>query len=148
RRSLSKRHSASFCSSSSSRVIAFSSGFDRVFRAVEGKRGRLAVDERLQVNRPAPNELEVRQRVRGVIEPQLHAIVLVAKQQFAAVAVIAVHYKNPRFTKVRQAKQQSLLHFLEFARLDEVTPGLLLPGKAEQVVPDAELGREERVDKG
>src|SRR5689334_24901765 len=73
---------------------------------------------------------------------------LVLEQQFAAVAVVAVGDVNPRFAEVRQAEQQPLLDLLEVARLDVVLPGLLLPGEGEQLVPDAELWRQEGVDEG
>ena len=75
-----------------------------MFSAVEGKHGGLALDERLQMNRPAPDELDVRQGVGRLIQAQLDAGVLVPQQQFAAVAEIAVYYINPRFAEVRQAE--------------------------------------------
>ena len=97
-----------------------------MFGAVEGQHGRLAVDDRLQMHRPAPEELEVGQRVRRLVQAQVDSVVLVPQQQFAAVAVVAVHYIDPRFAEVRQAEQQPLLDFLELARLDDVLPRLLL----------------------
>src|SRR6516225_1183658 len=73
---------------------------------------------------------------------------VVPEQQFAAVAVVAVYYINPRFPEVRQAEEQALLDVFEVARLDEVLPGLLLPGEGEQLVLDAEFRRQEGVDEG
>ena len=73
---------------------------------------------------------------------------LVPQQQFAAVAVVAVHDINPRLAEVRQAEQQPLLDLLELPRLDHVVPGLLLIGEREQLVLRAELRRQERVDEG
>src|SRR5581483_10744234 len=103
-RPLVERHLASFSSSSASRFINLSSGFNAVFIAVEGKHGGLAIDERLQMHRPAPDKLNVRQGVGRLIQAQLDAGVLVFEQQFAAVAEIAVYYINPRFSEVRQAE--------------------------------------------
>ena len=82
----------------------------------------------LQVDRPAPDELEVGQGVGRLVEAQVDPVVLVPQQQFAAVAEVAVYYIDPRFSEVRQAEQQPLLDFLELARLDDVLPGLLLVG--------------------
>src|SRR5262245_31320189 len=101
---VSGRHSASLCRSRSSSVVMVSSGSDAVVGAVEGKRGRLAVDERLQVHRPAPDELDVGQGVGRLVQAQLDARVLVLEQQLPAVAVVAVYYIYPRFSEVRQAE--------------------------------------------
>src|SRR5262249_50593414 len=57
------RHSLSLCRSVFSRVIGVSQWFRAVFGAVEGQERRLALDDRLQVNRPAPDELDVGQDV-------------------------------------------------------------------------------------
>src|SRR4051794_34202022 len=97
---------------------------------------------------PAPDEVHVGERVAGLAQAQVHALVPVPQEQLAAVAVVAVYYKDPRFAEVRQAEQEPLLDLLEVARLDEVLAVLLLPGEGEQVVPDAELRRQERVDEG
>src|SRR5262245_6298738 len=119
-----------------------------MFRAVKGKRGWLAIDERLQVDGPAPHELEVRQGVRRLIEFEIDPVVFVPQQEFTPVAIIAVYYINPRFAEVCQAKQQPLLDLLEFPGLNDVLAGLFLEGVGEQLVLDAELGCQEGVDKG
>src|SRR5207253_8436919 len=95
-RPLSGRHLASFSRSSFSSVICLSSGFDRMFGPVEGKRGRLAIDDRLQVHRPPPDVLDVGEGVGRLVQAQLDAGVLVPQQQLAAVAVIPVYYIDPR----------------------------------------------------
>src|SRR5262245_23359714 len=98
------------------------------------------------MHRPAPDELDVGERVRRLVEPQLDARVVVLQEQLAAVAVVAVYYIDPRFSEVSQAEQEALLDFLEIARLDVVLPGLLGVGEREEAVADAELGGEEGVD--
>src|SRR5262249_27117060 len=142
------RQSASFRRIASSSVIRFSSGSDGVVGPVERQGRRLTVHDRLQVDGPAPDELNVRQGVGRVVQPQVHAVVVVLQEQLPAVAVVAVYYINPRFSEVRQAVKQPLLDLLELARLDHVLPGLLLEGEAEELVLPAELGGEERVDEG
>src|SRR5262245_24001452 len=98
------------------------------------------------MHRASPDRLNVPQRLGRVIKLEVNARVLVLEQQLAAVAVIAVYYIDPRFSEVSQAEQEALLDFLEIARLNVVLPDLFLPGVGEQVVLDAELGRQEGVD--
>src|SRR5262249_5083732 len=103
-RSLSGRQSASVCKSISSRVIVSSSGCVEGVGAVEGKRGRVAFEERVQMLGPAPDLLDVGQGFGGLVEPQLHPRVNVLEQQLAAIAIIAVYYIDPRFPEVSQAE--------------------------------------------
>src|SRR6516164_4774695 len=84
----------------------------------------------------------------GLVVLQIDARVGVFEQQFPAVAIIAVYYIDPRFSEISQAKQEPLLDFFKIARLDDVLAALLLVGEREHVIPDAELGRQERVDEG
>src|SRR5262249_11484275 len=147
-RPLSGRHSASLARRTASRLICLSSGFDAVVGAVEGQRGRLAVDDRLQVRRPPPDELDVGQGVGRLVEPEVDARVLLPQEQLAAVAVVAVYYINPRLAEVRQAEEEPLLDFLELAGLNDVLAGLLLEGVGEHLLPGAKLRGQEGVDEG
>src|SRR5207237_2614264 len=104
--------------------------------------------ERLQVHRAAPDELEVGQHVGRLVEAEVHPVVLVPQQQFAAVAVVAVHYIDPRLPEVRQAEQEPLLDLLELPRLNYILPRLFLERVAEKTVPNAEFRRQKRVDEG
>ena len=97
--------------------------------AVEGKRGRFAIDKRGQMHGPAPDRLDVRQGVGRLIEAEFDPRMHVLEQQFPAVAVIAVYYIDPRFSEISQAKQEPLLDFLKIAGLNKVLSGLLLVGE-------------------
>src|SRR5262249_21259188 len=108
---VSGRHSASFSSSRFSSVIGLSSGSDCVVVAVEGKRGQLPIDQRRQVDGAPPDELDVGQRVGGLIQLEVHAGVSVLEKQLAAVTVVPVYYIDPWFSEVSQAEQQPLLDF-------------------------------------
>ena len=119
-----------------------------MFAAVEGERGRLALDDRLQVNRPTPDELQVGQRVFRLVLAQVHSVMFVPQQQLAAVLVVAVHDVDPRLAEVGQTEQQPLLDLVELPRLDDVLPRLVLEGEAEHLVLAAELRRQEGIDKG
>src|SRR5436189_360003 len=145
---LSGRQSATFCRTASSRFIAFSSGSDGMVGAVERQGGRLAVNERMQVHGPAPDELDVGQGLGGVVQSQVNAVVLVFEKQFTAVAVIAVHHVNPRPAVVSQAVQQSLLDLLKFARLYDILSALFLEGEGKHLVFATKIRGQERVDKG
>src|SRR5262249_36670736 len=142
------RHSASLCRSVSSRVIAISQSSCRMVGTVERQQRRLAVHDGLQVDRPAPDRLDVRQRGRRVIYLQFYTAKFVTQKQFPAIVVVPVHDVDERLAKIRQAEQQPLLDLLEVARLDDVLPHLLLEGVREQLVLDAELRRQEGVDEG
>ena len=108
----------------------------------------LAFDDRLQMHRPAPQGLQIGQRVHRAVHTQLYSIILVPEQQFAPVFVVSVNYVDERPAVVGQAEQKSLFHLLKFARLDHVVVLRLVVGEREQLVLLTELRRQEGVDKG
>src|SRR5262249_19578101 len=97
-------------------------------------------------NRPAPDELEVGQRVARLVLAEVHSIMFMTQQQLAAIAVVAVHDKNPRFAEVRQAEQQPFLDLVELPRLDDELAGLVLKRETEHLVIATELRRQEGID--
>src|SRR5262245_35527539 len=62
----------------------------RVFLAVEGEHLAALEDDALQVDGALPNPVQVAQRVLGLVELEVGALVLVHEVQLAAVAVVAV----------------------------------------------------------
>ena len=113
---------------------------------VERQQGGPPVDDRLDVHRTGPEAVEVTQRVLGVVELQVDAEVLVLQVQLAAVAVVAVLDPDDRLAEVGQVEQQPLLDLLELAALDLVRVVLVVVLEAEELVPAAEVRRQERVD--
>ena len=77
-----------------------------MLRTVERQHRGLVVHDSLDVDRPAPDELDVGQHIGGPVLLQVYAIMLMAEQQFTPVPVVAVHHVYPRFPEVRQAEQQ------------------------------------------
>jgi hypothetical protein len=93
-----------------------------------------------------PEPFQIHQRVAGVIELQLYAVVLVIEEQFPAVLVIAVEHMDDWPAHVGQAEQKPFLNLGELAALDDVGVAVGLVAKREQLVLAAELQREELVD--
>ena len=81
--------------------------------AIVGQEGLLAFHDSLQVDRPAPYELYVSQRVVGMVQLQIDAIMFVFQQQFSAIAVIPIHDVYPRLAEVGQPEEQPLLDLLK-----------------------------------
>src|SRR5262249_27234751 len=108
----------------------------------------LIVHDRLQMDRPAPDGLYVCQRVGRLVQLQVEPVMLVPQEQFAAVAVVAVHHVNPRFAEVGQAEQEPLLNLSKLPRLDDVILALLVVVERKKLMLLTKLRRQEGVDKG
>src|SRR5262245_45720975 len=78
---------------------------------------------------------------------QVNTLMPVPQEQFATVAEIAVYHKDPWSAVIRQAEEQFFLDLMEIPRLNEILAVLFLPGKGKQVVPNAELRRQKRINK-
>src|SRR5690606_16165474 len=108
----------------------------------------LVVDHRQQRDRPSPDPLEVLERVAGVTEPQVDALVAMREQQLAAVEVVGLDHVDERLAEVGQLLQQRVLDLLELARLDLVATRAAVLGEGEEPVAATELEGEELVDEG
>src|SRR4051794_32455215 len=91
--------------------------------------------------------MQIRQHILRFTLAQVNPLMPVAEEQFAAVAVISVYHKDPRFSEIRQAEQQAFLNLVEVPRLNEVLPVLFLPSISEKIVPNAEFRGQKSVDK-
>ena len=116
-------------------------------RSVERNHGRLLVHDGFDVDGAAPDALQIRQRVAGVVVLQLSPLELVLEIQLAAVFVVAVGHVDERPAVIGEARQQLLLDLLELPRGDVVGIIPFVVGKAEELVFVTELRREEGVDK-
>src|SRR6266568_1414324 len=99
------------------------------------------------MDRSAPDELDIRQRIGRLIQPQIDAGVLMAEQKLPPVMIIAVYYIDPWFSEVCQTKKQPQFNFFEITRFDDVLPHLLLKRVGKHLVLHAEFRRQKRVDK-
>src|SRR5262245_42193306 len=142
------RQSLSFSRTVLANVIVVSQGFHRVVRAVEGEHGRLLLDDGVQVDRPTPNILDIRQRISSTVQFQVDSVMLMTEQQLAPIAMVAVHHVYPRLAKVCQTEQQPLLYLLKFPRVNHVLFCLIVEHEREQLMFLAELRSQERLDKG
>ena len=85
----------------------------RVLRPIEGQPRRLVFDHSLQMNGPAPDKLQIRERVGCLIQPKVYARMFVPQQQLAPIMEITVHNGDPGLTKIRKAEQQPLFDLFE-----------------------------------
>ena len=69
-------HSASFCSTVSSRVIVFSQVLCGMLLAIIGQHYRLIFSHRLQMDRPGPYALQIGQCVGGMVEAKVNTRML------------------------------------------------------------------------
>ena len=107
--------------------------------SIEREERRTPVDARLEVDRSRPEAVQVTERVLGVVEPEVHAEILVMQVELAPVAVVGVLDPDDRLPEIRQVEQQPLLDLLELAALDFVHLGLVVVAIAEELVSTAEV---------
>src|SRR5712664_3454893 len=108
----------------------------------------LAVDARDDAHGPPPHGLQVRQRVLGVIDAEVDAVVPVREQELSAVLEVAVDLLDDRLPEVGELLQQLALHLLELAVEDLPAVRLLVEAVDEQLLLRREVGGEELVDEG
>src|SRR5215471_17057206 len=99
------------------------------------------------MHRPRPERVDVLQRVFGVVDSKVDALVPVLEQQFAAILKIAIRDINKRLPEIRQREQQLLLHALPVAISDFVNTALRIELIREEPLFMAELFGKEGVDK-
>src|SRR5581483_2533291 len=117
-----------------------------VLRAVVRQDRTCAVERRFDVHGPAPEPMQVRQRVARIIELQLDAVEVVFQVKLAAVLVIAIDYRDGRLAALGQAEQQPLLDLGKLPAFDLVVIGAWVVAEREELVLSAEFERKERVN--
>src|SRR5678816_684557 len=115
---------------------------------VEAQAHALALHLGHQVAGPAPDGLEVPERLPGVVRLEILTIVLVGQQQLAPVLEVPVHHLDDRLTEVGELAEELVLHLAELAVEDLPAVPLLVEAVDEQLLLHRELGGEEGVDEG
>src|SRR5438132_2286769 len=119
-----------------------------VVAAVEAHQHALAVDPRDDGHRPAPHRLQVDQRILGVVDAQVDAVVAMGEQELAAVLEVAVDHLDDRLAEVGELLEQLALHLLELAVEDLPAIRFLVEAVDEELLLGGEVGGEELVDEG
>src|SRR5438876_2268861 len=114
--------------------------------AVEAHQHALAVDAGDDAYGPAPHRLQIDQRVLGVVDAQVDAVVTMREEQLAAVLEVAVDHLDDRLAEVGELLEQLLLHLLELAVEDLPAVRLFVEPVDEQLLLRGEVGGEELVD--
>src|SRR5256885_14169075 len=120
----------------------------RMVAAVESHEDALAVHAGADGHRPAPHRLQVDERVLGVVEAQVDAVVTVGKEQLAAVLEVAVHHLDDGLAEVGELLEELALPLLELAVEDLPAVSLLVEAVDEELLLGGEVGGEELVDEG
>src|SRR5438477_2861381 len=116
--------------------------------AVESHEDALAVHAGDDGHRPAPYRLQVDERVLGVVDAQVDAVVTVGEEQLAAVLEVAVHHLDDGLPEVGELLEELALHLLELAVEDLPAVALLVEPVDEELLLGGEVGGEELVDEG
>src|SRR5205085_7485838 len=103
----------------------------RMVAAVESHEDALAVHAGDDGHRPAPYRLQVDERVLGIVDAQVDAVVTVGEEQLAAVLEVAVHHLDDGLPEVGELLEELALHLLELAVED-------LPAVEAQAPPRSE----------
>src|SRR5712664_1238213 len=120
----------------------------RVIAPVVPHQDALAVDAGDDAHGPPPHRLQIRQRVLGVIDAEVDAVVPVREQELSPVLEVAVDHLDDRLPEVGELLQQLALHLLELAVEDLPAVRLLVEAVDEQLLLHREVGGEELVDEG
>src|SRR4051812_14508411 len=120
----------------------------RMIAAVEPHQDTLPVQAGDDGHRPAPHRLQVDERVLGVVDAQIDAVVTVGEKQLAAVLEIAVHHLDDGLAEVGELLEELALHLLELAVEDLPAVSLLVEAVDEELLLGGEVGGEELVDEG
>src|SRR2546430_13664679 len=116
--------------------------------AVEPHEDALPVHAGDDGHRPAPHRLQVDERVFGVVDAQVDAVVTVGEEQLAAVLEIAIHHLDDGLAEVGELLEELALHLLELAVEDLPAVAFLVEAVHEQLLLGGEVGGEELVDEG
>src|SRR6266850_6201040 len=108
----------------------------------------LAVDAGDDAHGPPPHRLQIGQRVLGIIDAEVDAVVAVREQELAPVLEVAVDHLDDRLAEVGELLEQLALHLLELAVEDLPAVRLLVEAVDEQLLLGGEVGGEELVDEG
>src|SRR5882672_8969237 len=108
----------------------------------------LAVDAGDDADGPPPHRLQIGQRVLGVIDAEVDAVVPVREQELASILEVAVDHLDDRLAEVGELLQELALHLLELAVEDLPAVRLLVEAVDEQLLLGGEVGGEELVDEG
>src|SRR5712691_5987526 len=117
-----------------------------VIAPVEAHQHAFAVYASDDAHRAPPHRLQVRQRVLGIVDAQVGAVVPVREQQLAAVLEVAVHHLDDGLAEVGELLEELRLHLAELAVDDLPAVALLVEAVGEELLIDAELRGKELVD--
>src|SRR5256714_780187 len=120
----------------------------RMVAAVEPHQDALPVHAGDDGHGPAPHRLQVDERVLGIVDAQVDAVVTVGEEQLPAVLEIPVHDFDDGLAEVGELLEELALHLLELAVEDLPAVPLLVEAVDEELLLGGEVGGEELVDEG
>ena len=78
--------------------------------SIEREQLAFALDQGLQMNGAGPDGEQILQRIFGVINSKVNPFVTMVQIKFASIFVVRLSHKDERLPKIRQGKEELLLH--------------------------------------